>query len=86
MESSVYIAVGIACGLKYLHYNCFPRIVHRDIKPKNILLDANMEPIIADFGTALCRNLAEHSEDDSQSSQKLSADVVGTVGYIAPGN
>jgi serine/threonine protein kinase len=46
------IAVRIAEQLAYLH-NCDPSIVHRDIKPKNILIDDNMEPIIADFGTAL---------------------------------
>jgi serine/threonine protein kinase len=80
------IAVGIAQGLLYLHYDCVPRIVHRDIKPKNILVDDNMEPIIADFGTALCTKLFEDSYSHSETKKMLSAHVVGTPGYIAPGN
>jgi serine/threonine protein kinase len=80
------IAVGIAHGLLYLHYDCVPRIVHRDIKPKNILVDDNMEPIIADFGTALCKKVFEDSNSHSTIRKMLSSHVVGTPGYIAPGN
>jgi len=80
------IAVGIAQGLAYLHYDCVPRIVHRDIKPKNILVDDNMEPIIADFGTALCKQISEDSNSHSTTRKMLSSHVVGTPGYIAPGN
>ncbi|XP_012568576.1 uncharacterized protein [Cicer arietinum] len=80
------LAVGIAQGLAYLHYDCVPRIVHRDIKPKNILVDSNMEPIIADFGTALCKKLFEDSYSHSNTRKRLSSHVVGTPGYIAPEN
>ncbi|XP_045787320.1 receptor-like protein kinase [Trifolium pratense] len=80
------IAVGIAEGLAYLHNNCDPPIVHRDIKSKNILINDNMDAIIADFGTALYRKLSEDSYSHSETRKMLSTIVVGTPGYIAPEN
>jgi serine/threonine protein kinase len=46
------IALGTARGLAYLHYEITPRIIHRDIKASNVLLDQNLEAKIADFGLA----------------------------------
>jgi len=47
------ICLGVAHGIHYLHSLAQPRIIHRDIKACNILLDKNLEPKIADFGLAL---------------------------------
>ena len=50
------IAVGTARGIAYLHEECQQRIIHYDIKPGNILLDANFLPKVADFGLAKLSN------------------------------
>ncbi|KAL0299742.1 UNVERIFIED_CONTAM: Leucine-rich repeat receptor-like serine/threonine-protein kinase BAM2 [Sesamum radiatum] len=75
-ETRYRIALGIAQGLSYLHHDCVPQIIHRDIKSDNILLDSELEPKIADFGAA-------KMEPDSDESPAVSA-IVGTLGYIAP--
>jgi serine/threonine protein kinase len=44
------IALGIARGISFLHTQCNPPIVHGDVKPNNVLLDANWEPHLSNFG------------------------------------
>ncbi|KAL0317518.1 UNVERIFIED_CONTAM: MDIS1-interacting receptor like kinase [Sesamum angustifolium] len=46
------IAFGVAQGLAYLHHDCHPPVIHRDVKSNNILLDSDFEARIADFGLA----------------------------------
>ncbi|KZV19191.1 hypothetical protein F511_38423 [Dorcoceras hygrometricum] len=69
------IAVGAARGLLYLHEQCNPKIIHRDVKAANILLDENFEAVVGDFGLAKLL--------DPQDSHVTTA-VRGTVGHIAP--
>ncbi|CAL5346238.1 unnamed protein product [Camellia sinensis] len=69
------ICIGIARGLAFLHEESRLKIVHRDIKATNVLLDGDLNPKISDFG------LAKLSEDDNT---HISTRVAGTIGYMAP--
>ncbi|XP_073005623.1 proline-rich receptor-like protein kinase PERK15 [Typha latifolia] len=69
------IALGSSKGIAYLHEDCHPRIIHRDIKSANILLDFKFEAMVADFG------LAKLSSDNHT---HVSTRVMGTFGYLAP--
>ncbi|XP_017701987.1 protein NSP-INTERACTING KINASE 1-like isoform X2 [Phoenix dactylifera] len=69
------IALGAARGLLYLHEQCDPKIIHRDVKAANILLDDYCEAIVGDFGLA---KLLDHGDSH------VTTAVWGTVGHIAP--
>ncbi|XP_024531074.1 LRR receptor-like serine/threonine-protein kinase GSO2 [Selaginella moellendorffii] len=71
------IALGTAQALAYLHESCDPPVVHCDLKPSNILLDADYEAHVADFGIS---KLLETSEEIASVSLMLR----GTLGYIPP--
>ncbi|CAA6673876.1 unnamed protein product [Spirodela intermedia] len=69
------ICIGIAGGLAYLHEESMLKIVHRDIKTTNVLLDKNLNAKISDFG------LAKLNEGENT---HISTRIAGTIGYIAP--
>ncbi|KAH7691037.1 Non-specific serine/threonine protein kinase protein [Dioscorea alata] len=72
----VKVIHGVAHALAYLHNGCSPGIVHRDISINSILLDAQFEPQISDFGTSKLLIFDAHHWTA----------IVGSCGYIAPGN
>ncbi|CAN6686358.1 unnamed protein product [Malus baccata var. baccata] len=75
-ETRYKIAIGSAQGLAYLHHDCVPTILHRDVKCNNILLDSKYEAYLADFGLARLMNSPTYHHAMSR--------VAGSYGYIAP--
>ncbi|CAH9111323.1 unnamed protein product [Cuscuta epithymum] len=74
-ETRKKICIGIAKGLAYLHEESRLKIVHRDIKASNVLLDKDLSAKISDFGLARL---------DEEENTHISTRVAGTIGYMAP--
>ncbi|XBH80017.1 hypothetical protein VPH35_105846 [Triticum aestivum] len=73
----VAIIEGVAHGLLYLHKHSQLRVIHRDLKTSNILLDSEMNPKISDFGLA---KIFDSNKPEGNNTRR----VVGTYGYMAP--
>ncbi|KAG6477469.1 hypothetical protein ZIOFF_066724 [Zingiber officinale] len=69
------VAMGAAHGLEYLHEHCNPKIIHRDVKAANILLDENFEAVVGDFGLVKLVDVRKTS---------VTTRIRGTMGHIAP--
>ncbi|KAK9134255.1 hypothetical protein Syun_013585 [Stephania yunnanensis] len=69
------VALGTARGLEYLHEHCNPKIIHRDVKAANVLLDKDYEAVVGDFGLAKLVDVRRTN---------VTTQVRGTMGHIAP--
>ncbi|KAK4785900.1 hypothetical protein SAY86_002589 [Trapa natans] len=69
------VALGAARGLEYLHEHCNPKIIHRDVKAANVLLDEHFEAVVGDFGLAKLVDVRKTN---------VTTQVRGTMGHIAP--
>ncbi|KAJ9535534.1 hypothetical protein OSB04_un001336 [Centaurea solstitialis] len=74
-ETRKRVALGTARGLEYLHEHCNPKIIHRDVKAANVLLDEDFEAVVGDFGLAKLVDVRKTN---------VTTQVRGTMGHIAP--
>ncbi|XP_055828342.1 probable LRR receptor-like serine/threonine-protein kinase At1g74360 isoform X2 [Solanum dulcamara] len=71
----INVAIDVAHALVFLHHECYPCIVHRDVKASNVLLDKDGRARVTDFGLARVMDAGD---------SHISTMVAGTVGYVAP--
>ncbi|KAG6385751.1 hypothetical protein SASPL_154632 [Salvia splendens] len=69
------VALGTERALEYLHEHCNPKIIHRDVKAANVLLDSNLQAVVGDFGLAKLVDVRKTN---------ITTQVRGTMGHIAP--
>lgn len=69
------LAIDVARALVFLHHECFPSVVHRDVKASNVLLDKDGRGRVTDFGLARIMDVGD---------SHVSTMVAGTIGYVAP--
>ncbi|XP_057825047.1 putative leucine-rich repeat receptor-like serine/threonine-protein kinase At2g24130 [Cryptomeria japonica] len=79
LSECLSIAIDVAHGMEYLHHDCPLQLVHCDLKPSNVLLDANMTALVTDFGIS---RLAIQNSTDSLTTTTFA--LRGSIGYIAP--
>lgn len=83
LTQRISIIKDVTCALEYLHCRCGNVIVHCDLKPCNILLDADMVAHVGDFGLTKILSLEEGSTSANASGSSI---IRGTIGYAPPGN
>ncbi|XP_059063679.1 putative leucine-rich repeat receptor-like serine/threonine-protein kinase At2g24130 [Cryptomeria japonica] len=79
LSECLSISIDVAHGMEYLHHDCPLQLVHCDLKPSNVLLDANLTAFMTDFGIS---RLITTNSIDSLSTTTFS--LKGSIGYIAP--